>query len=115
MCETCGCSDGAVATMRPVTPFMMMPIRLVSMVLRIELRVAGGDLVEKVVLIDAPPLVREDFDLTVAGETSGIHPVADFADVDATFAHETAVIEEIGGGCFPIASGHKNAGVRVVA
>ena len=36
-------------------------------------------------------------------EARGIHPVADFSDVDAAFAHEAAIIQEIGGGRPPIA------------
>ena len=71
--------------------------------LRIELCVAGGDLIEELALIAAPPLVGENFDLAVAGEAGGIDPVADFAEVDAAFAHQAAVVEEIGGRRFPIA------------
>ena len=38
----------------------------------------------------------------MADEAGGVHPVADFTEVDATFAHEASVVEEIGGGRPPI-------------
>ena len=64
-------------------------------------------------LVFCPPFVGEDFDFAVAGEAGGIDPIADLADVDAAFAHEAAVVEEIGGGRFPIADveGVKAAGL----
>ncbi len=71
--------------------------------LRIEPCIAGRDLIEELALIAAPPFVGEDFDLAMASEAGGVHPIADFADVDAAFAHQATVVEEIGGGRFPIA------------
>ena len=47
--------------------------------------------------------VGEDLDLARTGEAGVVDAAADPADVDATFAHEAAVVEEIGGGSFPIA------------
>ena len=55
----------------------------------IDLRVTGRNRVEKETLISRPPLIGEDLDFAMAGEAGGVHPVADFADVDAAFAHES--------------------------
>ena len=60
-------------------------------------------MVEEKILISTPPLVGEDLHLAVAGEAGGVHPAADFADVDAALTHEAAVVEKIGRRRFQIA------------
>jgi hypothetical protein len=67
----------------------MMPIRCVFIkLLLIEVGITGCDVVEKSKLVCRPPFVGEDLDLAVAGEAGGVHPVADFANIDAAFTYE---------------------------
>ena len=47
--------------------------------------------------------VRENLHLDEAVETVLLHPAADPADVDAAFAHQPAVVEQVFRGCAPVA------------
>src|SRR4051812_31584308 len=103
--------------MRPVTPFMMMPMRLVSMVmvrgcgffvlcsvnLKDVIAVGGDDPLQVFPLIHRPVLIREDFHFIKPIEAGGIGPALDLANGNASFAHEAAVVQQVSGGSLPVA------------
>lgn len=68
-----------------------------------SLVVGLGDFFEVLLLVDGPVVVGEDFDFVWAGEAGLLDPGFDLLEWDAAFAHEAAVVEEVGGGGFPVA------------
>ena len=75
-------------------------------------RVGLLDTGEEFVLIARPPAVGEDFDFLEAGEAGGLDEGTHALEVDAAFAHETTVVEEVFGGNPPVADvvGEKASG-----
>lgn len=69
----------------------------------IQLLIGLHNLAEVFVLVHGPEAVGEDLDFARAGEAGLIHPGGDFGDGDAAFAHEAAVVENVSGGCTPVA------------
>lgn len=65
--------------------------------------VGGDDVFEELVLLGGPEAGGEDFDFGESVETGGADGAVDGFDVDAAFAHEAAVVEEVGGGGEPVA------------
>ena len=61
------------------------------------------DTVEKLILIFRPPAIGEDFYFVEAGKPGCLDHGTDTAKVDATFAHEPPIIEEISGRSHPVA------------
>src|SRR5580658_5657067 len=107
--------------MRPVTPFMMMPMRwdFISRGGIIFFReeflgwarkpglhvvpVGLHDIRQKFVLAVAPEAVGEDLHLIEALEASGLHPRANLPKRYAAFPHQPAVIEHVDRRSAPVA------------
>src|ERR1700722_2105359 len=94
--------------MRPVTPFMMMPI-LCSFIKSDRSAHSGAgpvgldDLAQELVLVHRPVARGENLDFGEAAEAGLLDPAADFRDVDDAFAHQAAIVEHVRRLVFPVA------------